>query len=233
MLFAFLAKKRPDDALERINKTLARMGHPTADVLPAIVESRSGFTQLFSPKIVRATVLLTLAYFAHMMTFYFILKWIPKLVVDMGFTASVAGGVAVSAHVGGLTGSFVISFLSPRIDVRLLVPPALLMACIMVAAFGFTDPNLRMLSLVAATAGFFTHSAIVGLYAIFAQTFPTELRAGGTGFVIGVGRAGAVLGPIITGVLLSSGVSLPAVSSTMAAGALLAAMCIFTLRRVR
>jgi hypothetical protein len=30
--------------------------------------------------------MLTIAYFMHILTFYFILKWVPKVVSDMGFT---------------------------------------------------------------------------------------------------------------------------------------------------
>ena len=36
----------------------------------------------------------TLAYFFHITTFYFIVKWVPKIVVDMGFAAVVGGGRA-------------------------------------------------------------------------------------------------------------------------------------------
>ena len=91
-----LAQRRPRRALERINATLARMGHGAIEALPPVEGGgpRAGFAQLFSRRLARTTVLLTAAYFAHIMTFYFILKWIPKIVVDMGFAPSAAGGVA-------------------------------------------------------------------------------------------------------------------------------------------
>ena len=38
---------------------------------------------------IATTIVVTLAYFFHITTFYFILKWIPKIVVDMGFAAVV------------------------------------------------------------------------------------------------------------------------------------------------
>ena len=40
-------------------------------------------------------------------------------------------------------------------------------------------------------------------YAMFAQAFPTQLRASGTGLVIGFGRGGAALGPVCAGILFS------------------------------
>lgn len=230
---SYLAQKRPPNALERINQTLSRMGHRTVAALPVpgTEEGRSGITQLFTPGLARTTMLLTLAYFAHMMTFYFILKWIPKIVADMGFTPSEAGGVLVWASVGGLIGSVILSLLSQRINIRYLVIGALLLANAMVILFGMSEVDLKQLSLVAGMAGFCTNSAIVGLYAIFAQSFPTKLRASGTGFVIGVGRGGAVLGPIITGLLFAGGVGLATVASIMATGALLAALAIILLRK--
>jgi hypothetical protein len=85
-------------------------------------------------------------------------------------------------------------------------------------------------SAVAAVAGFFTNSAVVGLYALFVQFFPTEVRAGDTGFVIGVGRGGAVLGPIIAGFLFREGRPLSTVSAIMGAGSIVAATGILCLR---
>lgn len=61
------------------------------------------------------------------------------------------------------------------------------------------------------------------MYAIFAQAFPTHVRAFGTGFAVGIGRGGSVLAPIVAGFLFKAGYSLPAVATTMAFAALIAA----------
>lgn len=70
----------------------------------------------------------------------------------------------------------------------------------------------------------------MGLYALFAQSFPTAVRASGTGFVIGIGRGGAALSPIVAGYLFSSGAGLPVVALVMAAGSLVAILALFALR---
>ena len=62
-------------------------------------------------------------------------------------------------------------------------------------------------------AGMCTNAAIVGLYAMVAQSYPTAVRAGGTGFIIGVGRGGAALGPIVAGFLFARGAGLPTVAA--------------------
>jgi MFS family permease len=100
----------------------------------------------------------------------------------------------------------------------------------MVTWFGQEQAGLTQLSIVAAAAGFFTNSGVVGLYALFAHNFPTELRAGGTGFVIGVGRGGSAAGPIIAGLLFVAGSGLPMVALCMALGSILAAVAVMLLR---
>jgi len=101
---------------------------------------------------------------------------------------------------------------------------------VMVTALGQGQVTLSGLAAVAAIAGFFTNSVIVGLYAYFAQVFPTHLRAGGIGFVIGMGRAGAMLGPILAGVLLDQGFGLSIVSFLMALGSLVALFMLLLLK---
>ncbi|WP_317928634.1 MFS transporter [Halioxenophilus sp. WMMB6] len=232
---AFLVQKRPPDALRKINNVLTRMGYDTVHQLPELVshQARAGIGELLSPALRRTTLLLTVAYFTHIMTFYFILKWIPKIVVDMGFVASSAGTVLVWANVGGILGSLLFSLLTQKYDVYKLVVGALLMAFVMVVVFGHASANLQQLSLFAAMAGFFTNSAVVGLYALFAQSFPTSVRAGGTGFVIGMGRGGAALGPVVAGFLFAGGYSLAFVAFFMALGSLVALVAILLKMRVR
>ena len=99
----------------------------------------------------------------------------------------------------------------------------------MVTVFGQGQADLLQLSLIAGLALFFANSAIVGLYALFAESFPTEVRAGGTGLVIGVGRAGAALGPIVAGFMFQANLGLDAVAVVMALGSLLAALALFAL----
>ncbi|MDH7639259.1 MFS transporter [Sphingomonas oryzagri] len=223
---AFLCLRQPVSALDRINRTMVRQGRRPLAELPPLAEppSRPNLTELFRPGIAAVTVALTIAYFAHIMTFYFLMKWIPKVVVDMGFPPASAGGVLVWANVGGATGSIVISLLTQRFGVRQLIIGAMVGGGVAVASFGQDLATLGQLSLAAAIAGFFTNGATAGLYAVFAQSFPTRLRAGGTGLVIGIGRGGAALGPIVAGLLFAAGWPLHWVAPLMACGTLAAAI---------
>jgi benzoate transport len=230
---SFLMHKRPPDALARINAVLTRMGHPTIDALPA-PEAKAGkasATELFAPGLARATTLLTLAYLMHIMTFYFILKWIPKIVVDMGFAPAAAAGVLVWASVGGASGSLLLGLLTARVRLLGLTIGAMIASVALVIAFGRGQSDLQGLSLIAAAAGFATNAGVVGLYALLARTFPTRLRATATGFVIGIGRGGSALAPALAGILFAAGYLLDSVAVLMSFGSAVAAVALFGIRR--
>ncbi len=230
----FLMQKRPGDLPDRINRALRGLGHTGIAALPDRVDESSAtasWAALFAPGMRAITVLLTLGYFFHIMTFYFILKWVPKIVADMGFTSASAGGVLVWANVGGLIGSLLFSALALRLALRALVIAAMLASVVMVTVFGQGQAELAGLSWAAAAGGFFTNAGVVGFYALIAASFPTAARAGGTGFVIGMGRGGAALGPIAGGFLFQAGFGLPAVAAIMALGSLAAALALLALPR--
>jgi benzoate transport len=228
----WLARKQPAGALDRINQALRRMGHATVHALPeltASARSRS-IAEIFQPGLVAITTIVTLAYFFHITTFYFIVKWIPKIVVDMGFAQSSAAGVLVWTNVGGATGGAVFGLLTLRFGLKPLTITLLVLSTVMVTLFGRTPADLDRLALICAMAGFCTNAGIVGLYAIIAQVFPTQVRAFGTGFTVGVGRGGSVLAPILAGFLFNAGYALPVVALTMASGSLLAAAVLILLK---
>src|SRR5262245_4870131 len=228
----WLARKQPAGALERVNGALTRMGYAPVTALPDVpvdVRRRSA-ADIFAPGLVAGTMTVTLAYFFHITTFYFIAKWIPKIVVDLGFAASSAAGVLVWTNVGGALGGALFGLLTQRYGVKPLTIAVLLASTIAVAAFGRAPADLQQLSLICGIAGFCTNSGIVGLYAIIAQVFPTHVRAFGTGFAIGVGRGGSVLAPIIAGFLFTAGYSLPTVALMLALGSLIAAFMLMLLK---
>jgi MFS transporter, AAHS family, vanillate permease len=221
----WLARKQPSGALEKINRTLGRMGHAAVSALPDInaETARHVGSTIFAPAFFALTMIVTAAYFFHITTFYFIMKWVPKIVADFGFPASSAAGVVVWANAGGATGGAVFGLLTKRYGVKPLTIVVMVLSTVTVMMFGRTPPDLQKLSMILFAAGFCTNAAIVGMYAIIAQAFPTHVRASGTGFAVGVGRGGSVIAPIIAGFLFNAGYLLPIVSLIMSLGSLVAA----------
>ncbi len=228
----WLTRKQPVNALARTNAALKKLGHATVAAMPEVHESerRKSVGDIFSPGLLSITLLVTAAYFLHIVTFYFILKWTPKIVADMGFAASSAGGVLTWANFGGALGGAAFGLLTARIGLKPLTIGILVFTAIGVAMFGRTPANLDTMSWLAGLAGFFGNAGISGLYSIVAYAFPTHVRATGTGFVIGVGRGGAVLAPILAGFLFDKGFGLPIVGMVMGAGSLLAAFVLLFLK---
>ena len=225
----WLTRKQPENALQRINAALSKLGHASVSSLPAGQDDgrKRSVSDIFSPALATTTMLVTAAYFFHIVTFYFILKWTPKIVADMGFAASAAGGVLTWANFGGALGGAVFGVLTARVGLKPLSIVILVLTSAAVAIFGRTPADLGTMAYLAAMAGFFGNAGISGLYSIAAYAFPTHVRATGTGFVIGVGRGGAVLAPIFAGYLLESGFMLPTVGLVMGLGSFLGAIVLF------
>lgn len=224
-------QRRREGTLSRLNRSLTALGHRTVRALPPVdaAPRKSRLSELFAHGMARTTILLTVIYFSQLLTFYFILKWSPKIVADMGFAQSTAGQVLVWANVGGLAGSLLYSALSLRCETRRLIAAFMVASAIAVALFGRSPAGFVPLALFAATGQFFANAVIVGLYGLVASSFPTANRAGGTGFVIGIGRGGAALSPIVGGLLFEAGFGLPAVALIMGCGSLVALAALFAL----
>jgi len=229
---AFLDRRRGPGALAQINRILTRLGHPPADTLsPAAAdEARRSIADVLKPGLLATTALTTFGYFAHITSFYFILKWVPKIVVDMGFPPQAAAGMLTWVSIGGAVGGALFGLIATRVAVKSLTLVTLVAGALMIVWFGRGTADLASLRTTLAFTGFFTNAAIAGFYLLFAEVFPTHVRATGTGFAIGVGRGGAVIAPIIAGYLFQAGLALPVVSLIMACGSLMAAVALLALR---
>lgn len=227
-----LLARRPAGALEAVNRTLARLRRAPIAALPPVdaARARPSILALFSRDYRAVTVLLTIAYFAQITFFYYIQKWVPKIVVDMGFDAAQAGRVLVAANVGNLLGALVIGLATQRLPLRPLIGGAMLIGVAAIGVFGLGFRDLTLLSLSVAVAAFFINAGVVGIYPLLAKAYPAELRASGTGFVIGVGRGGSAVGPLLAGALFAGGHGLLAVSLVMGLGGVIAAVAIGLLR---
>jgi len=96
----------------------------------------------FRTALLAITILSTLTYFFHIMTFYFLLKWIPKIVFDMHFPATAGANVLVWANVGGATGGALLGLLSQRVGLKPLTIGVMLLSTVMVVLFGRSSPDL-------------------------------------------------------------------------------------------
>src|SRR5690606_38404663 len=124
--------------LEKVNATLKKMGHAAVAALPDVRGELAERTHhsIFASKLIRTTCILTAAYFLHIMTFYFILKWTGVIVQDRGFDPSQAGRVLSWVNVGGATGGALLGFLTLKFDLKRLTIGAMILSSVAVAIYG-------------------------------------------------------------------------------------------------
>lgn len=232
---AWLDERRPADALGRINRILGRFGLSAVQTLSdrVVTKGKVPATELFRPPLLSRTVLLTLAYLTHVTAYYFFVKWIPKIVVDMGFDASEGAGVLTAAMLGGAIGGALLGVIALKIGIRWATVGALAGSFVMLNVFGRAETDIEMLARIAGATAFFSNAAAVGFYALLAKAFPPRVRAAGTGFGIGFGRAGAAMGPALAGLLFAGGMGIAGVALLISIGSALSIVAVLLVRMPR
>lgn len=232
---AWLEERRPAGALGRINRILARFGLPAIAELSARPEVRDKVpvTELLRQPLLARTVLLTLAYLTHVTAYYFFVKWIPKIVVDMGFDASEGAGVLTAAMLGGAVGGALLGVIALKTGMRWATVGALAGSFVMLNVFGRGGGDIAMLAQIAGLTAFFSNAAAVGFYALLAMAFPPRVRAAGTGFGIGFGRAGAAMGPALAGMLFAGGMGFAGVAFIISIGSVLSIIAVLLVKMPR
>jgi benzoate transport len=227
----WLTRKQTAGALGKINRTLKKFGHDAISVLPQISEkAHEKVESIFSSRLRRTTLILTSTYVLHITTYYFILKWATQIGVDLGFPHASAVKVLVWANVGGALGGTIFGLLTLKFDLKKLAVGVLFFSAVSIAIFGYSPADLFKLSMLGMMTGFFGNVGIIALYALVAHSYPTHARAFGTGFMLAIGRGGAILSPILVGNLLQRNMPLPSVGLIMSVGSLVGAVVLLFLK---
>jgi AAHS family 4-hydroxybenzoate transporter-like MFS transporter len=151
---------------------------------------------LFRQGLALITPLVWLLFALNLMGFFFLLSWTPTLLTAARLppaTAALAGAVL---QVGGTVGSLSLCwwlqrhrFLAIAVMFALAVP--------VVGAIGFAG-LASPAALLSATffSGFLVLGIQSGLNVVGAMIYPTSLRANGSGWQLGIGRFGSIVGPL-------------------------------------
>ena len=205
---AFLLDKRPARGLEQANTIIVKLGRTQLDAWPEKSAGKSGsggVKSLFRRDTRKWSLLLWVATFSAMFGTYFLMSWIPKIVVDAGVSLEKAIWVGMSINAGGLVGILWLGYRSATSGLRFMITAFMTMAGCLMIVFGFLGNEVALLITVAVAMGFFAQAGFIGLYSVAARLYPTEVRATGIGWAIGLGRVGAIIGPSIAGVLIGLG----------------------------
>ena len=194
--------------LNRINPAGEYQGNDTFVVPEARLE---GFPlkHVFGRGLVRNTLLLWAAFFINLLAMYFLMTWLPAILVESGFVISKAINVAVLFSLGGALGGLILARLMARYGSRQMLMVFFFLAaflCTVVIRLGGSAPTFLMV--VIFLSGFLTISAQIGLNALAASIYPSDIRATGVGWALGIARVGAIAGPVLGGILAALGLDI-------------------------
>ena len=133
---------------------------------------------------------------------YALSSWLAKLMADAGYSLGSALTFVLVLNFGALVGALGGGWLADRFNIKTVQIVFFLIAAMSITALGYQMP-LPLLYLMVGLAGASTIGTQIVTYAFVGQYYPPEIRSTGVGFASGIGRIGAIIAPILIGVLVS------------------------------
>jgi MFS family permease len=230
---SWLAARRKPGSLDRLNRTLGRMGHAPLPLLPddqlPARDRRGALRTVFSSKLVAQTLLLVLGNIALLVSFYFANSWAPNTLAETTRNPAIAAPTTLALGLGGILGTVVFGFISTRVSPRVLTPIFLIVGAVGIAIFGSIEAQVGGALTEIFAASFFFSSGVAGFYQIAPRLYPTLARATGYGIVTGAGRLGGIAAPILAGAALDAHISVPVVFVIFALPLVVSALCLVVL----
>ena len=228
----FLMKKRPNGALGKVNQILRKMNQPQLSEFPPlsiIAVEKPSVGALLTPQRRTATLQLWLALFMAFGSLYFLTTWIPKLASSAGLSMELAIYAGTVFNLGAWLGIITQGYLSSKFGLRRTIFGFLAITAVLMVIFGFFKGSALVLVLFG-LIGFGVQGGFVGLYAVAARFYPTEIRSTGVGFAMSAGRIGGIVGPFVGGILIGAGLSMTTNFMVFAIPTLLAGIATFMIK---
>ncbi|MCC6075246.1 MFS transporter [Pseudomonas sp. GCM10022188] len=152
------------------------------------------------------TLSIWVAFFCCLLMVYALSSWLPKLMANAGYSLGSSLSFLVALNCGSVVGAIFGGWLGDRMNLPRVLVAFFVVAAVSISLLGFKSPT-PVLYLLIAIAGATTIGTQILLYACAAQFYSLAIRSTGLGWASGVGRNGAIVGPLLGGVLL--GMELP------------------------
>lgn len=165
---------------------------------------------LWSGRFLRRTIMLWIAWFGIVFTYYGIFTWLPSLVYNQGFTFIKTFEYVFIMTLAQLPGYFVAAWLVEVIGRKYTLSLFLLMTGVSSYFFG-QSMTATAIIIWGCIMSFFNLGAWGVIYTYTPELYPTSIRAFGSGWAAGVGRMGGMLAPAMVGIILQKGMKMDAV----------------------
>jgi MFS transporter, AAHS family, 4-hydroxybenzoate transporter len=157
---------------------------------------------LFRDGLALITPLLWLLFALNLMGYFFLLSWTPTLLTAAKLPPANAALAGAVLQVGGTVGALALCWWLQR-HRFLAVTIMFVIAVPVVASIGHAGlSSMTALLIVTFLAGFFVLGIQSGINVLGALVYPTSLRANGSGWQLGVGRIGSIVGPLVGAVFV-------------------------------
>jgi len=152
------------------------------------------------------TLALWLAFFCCLLMVYALSSWLPKLMANAGYSLGSSLSFLLALNFGGMAGAILGGWLGDRYNLVKVKIAFFVAAALSISLLGVNSP-MPVLSLLIFIAGATTIGTQLLLYAGAAQLYGLSMRSTGLGWASGIGRNGAIVGPLLGGALM--GIELP------------------------
>ena len=152
---------------------------------------------LFRDGLAVITPLTWLMFALNLMGYFFLISWTPTLLTAAKLPPATAALAGAALQVGGTVGALVLCWWLQR-QRFLAIAILFVIAVPVVGAIGYAGLSSTTVLL---TATFFAGALVLGIQSginvVGAMIYPTSLRANGSGWQLGIGRLGAIIGPFL------------------------------------
>lgn len=202
---AFLmAQKRESEARDILTQVAPTKQISEQDVLqvPPTTDSKAPVLELFRDGRAMSTVMFWVAFFCCLLMVYALGSWLPKLMSNAGYALSSSLMFLMVLNIGAIIGAVGGGWLADRLSLRSVLVSFFIFGSGSLVLLGYESPMWFLYTLVG-IAGATTIGSQILLYAYVAQYYPTSIRSTGLGWASGIGRNGAIVGPLLGGALLA------------------------------
>jgi len=163
---------------------------------------------LFTAGWLRNTVAIGVTSFMGLLLVYGLNNWLPGIMREAGYELGAQLAFLTVLNIGAIVGLLIAGAVADRIGARLAGIAWFGGAAVLLALLSIRLPVVGIYLMVFLT-GCFVFSAQVLVYALVSRSYPSHVRGTALGWSAGAGRIGAIVGPVLAGLLVGAGVAFP------------------------
>jgi MFS family permease len=162
-------------------------------------KSSAHFLRIFSPEMLKTTLLASLVALGGQGGYHAITTWLPLYLTARGLSVTHTGGYLLVVIAGSFAGYLTAAHLADRIGRKWTLTLFAVLSFTTVLLYTVLPISNHVMLFLGFPLGFFPSGAFSPMGAFFTELFPTSLRGSGQGFAYNLGRGVGALFPALVG----------------------------------